>query len=117
MNPDWIILAKVTAKSNIRIFNRKDGKEGKLFSFDLIDTQDGQINCTWFNDGVDKFYDIIQKGKIYRISRGSVRPANKKFTSIKNDYSISFDDKATIKIVEDTGKLKFKDIVFFIFKN
>ena len=112
MNPDWIILAKVTAKSEIRTYPGKDGKGGKLFNFDLIDTRDGQINWTWFNSGVDKFFDVIQKGKVYRISRGSVRPANRRFTSIKNDYCIIIDDKTNIELVADTGKSKFKDAAF-----
>lgn len=46
MNPDWIILAKVTAKSDLREFNSRDGGKGKLFNFDLMDVHGDQINVT-----------------------------------------------------------------------
>ena len=112
MNPDWIILAKVTAKTDLREFNSRDGGKGKLFNFDLMDIHGDQINVTWFNKAVDKFYDLVQQGKVYKVSRGSVRPANKRFTAIKNDFSIILDDKAQVELVEDSGKSKFKDSAF-----
>jgi replication factor A1 len=91
----WMIRARVTSKTNIRRWNNSRG-EGKVFSVDLLDESD-EIRATAFNELVDKFYDVLEKGKVYFISRGSVRTANKKFTSIKNDYELHFNHETTIE--------------------
>lgn len=44
---------------------------------------------TFFKEQVDSFYGEFQVGGVYLISRGSLKPANKKFSSIKNEYEIS----------------------------
>jgi replication factor A1 len=93
----WMIRARVTSKTNIRRWNNSRG-EGKVFSVDLLDESD-EIRATAFNELVDKFYDVLEKGKVYFISRGSVRTANKKFTSIKNDYELHFNHETTIEPV------------------
>ena len=45
---------------------------GKLFSFDLLDAEEGQMRCTAFNDAAATFYEKIQIGKLYRITRADV---------------------------------------------
>jgi hypothetical protein len=44
-----------------------------------------------FKDACDKFEPIIQEGKIFLLSNGTVKIANQKFTSIKNDFCLVFD--------------------------
>jgi len=85
MNPDWIICAKVTNKGAIRTYQNNKG-EGKLFNFELADTYGSQIQATCFNAAAEKFEPMIEKGRIYKISKGDVKIANKRFCSIKNDY-------------------------------
>ena len=50
--------------------------EGKVFSFDLVDASGGEIRCTAFNDTADKFYEMIQQGEVYIISKASLKPKN-----------------------------------------
>lgn len=85
MNPDWMIKAKVTNKGNIRTYTNQRG-EGKLFNFELADAHGGQIQVTCFGSACDKFESIVQQGTVYIISKGDVKMANKRFSSIKNDY-------------------------------
>ncbi|CAI2361922.1 unnamed protein product [Moneuplotes crassus] len=99
---DWVILAKVTSKSAIRHYNNKNGP-GKLFNVELADGYGTQIQATAFNAVVDKFYDMIEVGKIYRISNCSVKVANKKFSSIKHDYCLFINENSTFAISEDQG--------------
>ncbi len=54
----WTIRARVSQKATIRTWN-KNGREGKLFSFTLLD-ESGEIRATAFNAEVDKFYDVIE---------------------------------------------------------
>lgn len=58
----WTIKVRVTNKSDIRTWSNSRG-EGKLFSMDLVD-QSGEIRATAFKDQVDKFYDVVEKGKV-----------------------------------------------------
>jgi len=48
---------------------------------------------------------------VYVFSKGLVKLANKKFTSIPNDYGITFGLDADIKESQDSGAIK-KDIGF-----
>lgn len=55
-----------------------------------MDLAGDQIEATFFKEAVDKFYGILEQGKIYLFANGAVKLANKKFTSIKNDYCLTF---------------------------
>ena len=44
---------------------------------------------------------MIQENKIYVVSDGSIKLANKKFTSIPNDFCISFYDSTEFKEVAE----------------
>lgn len=48
---------------------------------------------------MDRYYDVIQKEQVYFMSGGKLKAANKKFSSINNDYEINFDQHATIVCV------------------
>ena len=69
----WTIKARVSVKGTIRRYNNARG-EGKVFSFDLVDAAGGEIKVTAFTDACDKFFDLIQKGKVYMISKASLKP-------------------------------------------
>ncbi|KAI4367960.1 hypothetical protein MLD38_016581 [Melastoma candidum] len=83
----WTIKARVTVKSEIRHYNNSRG-DGKVFSFDLLDADGGEIRVTCFNTVVDRFFNQIETGKVYMISRGSLRPAQKNFNHLKNDHEM-----------------------------
>ncbi|XP_011696922.1 PREDICTED: replication protein A 70 kDa DNA-binding subunit [Wasmannia auropunctata] len=83
----WVIKVRVTSKSQIKTWSNSRG-EGKLFSMDLID-ESGEIRCTAFRDMVDKFYDMIESGNVYYISRCLLKAANKQFNTLKNDYEMT----------------------------
>ncbi|XP_077271809.1 replication protein A 70 kDa DNA-binding subunit-like [Temnothorax americanus] len=83
----WVIKVRVTNKSPIRTWSNSRG-EGKLFSMDLID-ESGEIRCTAFKDQCDKFYDTIEPGNVYYISRCTLKAADKRFNMLKNDYEMS----------------------------
>ncbi|XP_029671382.1 replication protein A 70 kDa DNA-binding subunit-like [Formica exsecta] len=90
----WVIKVRVTNKSAIRTWSNSRG-EGKLFSMDLID-ESGEIRCTAFRDMCDKFYDMIEIGNVYYISRCSLKAANKQFNSLKNDYEMTMTNDTEI---------------------
>jgi len=95
----WTIKARVTSKSDIRTWNKPSGS-GKLFSLDLMDDS-GEIRATAFKDQCDQYYDLIQVGKVYYISRCNVKAANKAYSKLKNDYELTFKDDVLVEPVED----------------
>jgi ssDNA-binding replication factor A large subunit len=67
----------------------------------LIDQQGTQIQATFFNDQADKYDDFLKENCVYLFSNGTIKIANQKYTSIKNDYCIVFDRNSEIKECED----------------
>ncbi|XP_065846817.1 replication protein A 70 kDa DNA-binding subunit-like isoform X2 [Oscarella lobularis] len=95
----WTIRARVTNISPLKTWSNSRG-DGQLFSVDLVDESD-EIRGTAFNDEARKFYPLIRKGQMYYISRCQLRPANKKYTSIKNDYELYFSPETTVEPCSD----------------
>ena len=50
------------------------------------------------------FYGKVEEGKVYNIGHGQIATANKKFTSIDNDYRIIFNANSIIEDVKMEGE-------------
>eukprot|EP00064_Thunnus_orientalis_P000326 superscaffoldBa00000016_g326 len=96
----WTIRARVTNKSSIRTWSNSRG-DGKLFSMEIVD-ESGEIRVTGFNQEVDKFFSLIEVGKVYYVSKGSLKIANKQYTSVKNDYEMTLNGESTVIPCEDS---------------
>uniref|UniRef100_A0A7N9ATC7 Replication protein A subunit n=1 Tax=Mastacembelus armatus TaxID=205130 RepID=A0A7N9ATC7_9TELE len=83
----WTVRARVSHKSSIRTWSNSKG-EGKLFSFDIVD-ESGEIKITAFNNEVDRFFSLVEQGKVYYISKATLKVANKQFSTLKNDYEMT----------------------------
>ncbi|KAG7308878.1 hypothetical protein JYU34_006140 [Plutella xylostella] len=100
----WVIKARVMSKGPIRTWSNAKG-EGKLFSMDLCD-ESGEIRATAFRDAVDKYYDMLQVDKVYYFSRCQLKTANKQYSSLKNDYEMTFtNDTVVAECMEDAGSV------------
>ncbi|XP_047099500.1 replication protein A 70 kDa DNA-binding subunit-like isoform X2 [Schistocerca piceifrons] len=92
---EWEIKARVVNKTAIkRYFNNKG--EGKRFSMELVDSS-GHIHATAFGEQCNEFYDLIEEGRVYFISRGKLNPTNKKFTSVNHHYQMTFTCWTTVR--------------------
>lgn len=92
----WTIKARVTAKGELRHYHNARG-DGKVFSFDLLDSAGGEIRVTCFNAVADQFYNVVEPGKVYLVSRGSIKPAQKNFNHLPNDQEITLDITSIIQ--------------------
>ncbi|CAG8447335.1 5391_t:CDS:10 [Acaulospora morrowiae] len=104
----WKIKAFVGSKSEIRRWQNKRG-DGKLFNVTLLDSS-GEIRATAFNQQVDEFYNVLQEGKLYYISKAKITVAKKMYSTIKHDYEITLESGTQIvPCLEDpTSILKFE---------
>lgn len=94
---NWTIRARVTQKSEIRTYSNQRG-EGKLFGVTFMD-ESGEIRATAFNNMVDEFYDKLQEGKVYTVSKAKVNLAKKKFSNVQNEYELAFERGTEIEEV------------------
>jgi len=110
----FTIKVRVTRKGTIRHWSNKRG-DGKLFSIDILDDQGNEMQCTMFNDVVDKFFPVFEEGKIYTIHKGRIKMANKRYTHITSEYSLDLNQDTVVeRVADDAGiagmKYDFKPI-------
>eukprot|EP00301_Raphidiophrys_heterophryoidea_P021947 c6220_g1_i1.p1 GENE.c6220_g1_i1~~c6220_g1_i1.p1 ORF type:complete len:492 (-),score=113.07 c6220_g1_i1:188-1495(-) len=100
----WAIVGRVTSKKEIKTYSNQRG-DGKLFSFDLLDNQGGEIKVTSFNAECDRFFPIVQEGAVYKVSRGSIKSANRRYSSLNSQFEITLDQTSTVEPMSDTQSI------------
>ncbi|GAV64398.1 tRNA_anti domain-containing protein/Rep-A_N domain-containing protein/Rep_fac-A_C domain-containing protein [Cephalotus follicularis] len=102
LNPyqgSWTIKVRVTNKGSMRTYKNARG-EGCVFNVELTDEDGTQIQATMFNEAAKKFFDKFLLGKVYYISKGTLRVANKQFKTVQNDYEMNLNENS---VVEEAG--------------
>ncbi|TYI35669.1 hypothetical protein ES332_A03G091800v1 [Gossypium tomentosum] len=99
LNPyqgNWMIKVRLTSKGNMRTYKNARG-EGCVFNVELTDEDGTQIQATMFNEAARKFYEKFQLGKVYYISRGTLKVANKQFKAVQNDYEMTLNENSVVE--------------------
>ncbi|XP_009595034.1 replication protein A 70 kDa DNA-binding subunit B [Nicotiana tomentosiformis] len=99
LNPyqgNWTIKVRVTSKGNMRTYKNARG-EGCVFNVELTDEDGTQIQATMFNEAARKFFDNFELGKVYYISKGTLRVANKQFKTVQNDYEMTLNENSQVE--------------------
>lgn len=91
----WTIKVRIGNKTPIRTFENARG-QGKIFSCDLVD-QSGAIRATAFNSECEKFYPILQVGKVFYIAKATLKPANRQFNTTKNEYEMTLNPDTIVE--------------------
>jgi replication factor A1 len=92
----WTIKARIISKRDIRTFTNSKGV-GQVFSFDVLDNENTEIHITCFNTQALHFHPSIQIGKVYLISRGLIKPINKEYNHLENEWEITLDNTSVIE--------------------
>lgn len=50
-----------------------------------------------FNEAAKKFFEKFQLGKVYFISRGTLKVANKQFKTVQNDYEMTLNENSEVE--------------------
>lgn len=107
LNPfvyEWLIKVRVTRKYEMRTWQNANGS-GEILTIELTDARGDMIQGSFFSQVAIRFYAKITQGKVYLVSNGQVVMSNKKFTSIKHDYYIRFNESTEFKEVPDDPKI------------
>lgn len=59
----------------------------------------GEIRATGFNEAVDNFYNLLEEGKVFFVSRARINVAKKQFNNVNNEYEITFDQNTEVEPV------------------
>ena len=86
-------------------FTKEKTGESLLLPLEFVDEEGTQIAATMFGSGIEKYQSILEPMKCYLVSNGNVKLANKKYTSIKTDYSLSLDAMCKITEILDDPQL------------
>ncbi|KAM7266950.1 hypothetical protein ACFE04_009116 [Oxalis oulophora] len=99
LNPyqgNWTIKVRVTSKGSMRTYKNARG-EGCVFNVELTDQDGTQIQATMFNEAAKKFFDKFELGKVYYISKGTLRVANKQFKTVENNYEMTLNENSIVE--------------------
>lgn len=79
---------------------------------DLVD-ESGEIRATAFKDQCDKYYHMVEIGKVYYITQGSLKAANKQYSTLNNEYEITFRDSTeVIPCLDESEQSKIPTLSF-----
>ncbi|EME26268.1 Replication factor A protein 1 [Galdieria sulphuraria] len=99
----WIIKGRVSSRGEIRHYQNAKG-EGSVFSFEIMDST-ASIKVTAFRENASSLYKLIEIGKVYRISKGVLKPADKRFNKTSFEYEMIADNNTEVVPVEDVGEV------------
>lgn len=72
---------RITRKSEKKEYeSHKDKTKGLVFNIDLIDENNDEITCTFFNDEVHKFYNILMVERVYTIEGANIKNSNPQYS-------------------------------------
>ena len=83
-------------QGNVRTFRNAKG-EGKVMTVEFVDEAGTAIQATVWKDAIDKYDAVLEVGKVYYVAKGSLRPANRQYSSCNNDYEMSLDGRCEIE--------------------
>lgn len=93
---DFRFKARVVKKPPLRQYTNQKGT-GQILSVDLIDREGTLIQATMFNETAEKWNPKLEENKVYIFANGKVGLSNKRYTSIKNDYCLTFGHETEIQ--------------------
>lgn len=100
----WTVKGRVQSKGPIREYSNAKGA-GKVFSFTLAD-KSGELKVTAFNTDCDRVHPMIEQSKVYIMSRGTVKHADKRYTTAEHEITLNSDSLIEEVIgSEDTSEI------------
>ncbi|XP_057847285.2 replication protein A 70 kDa DNA-binding subunit A-like [Cryptomeria japonica] len=96
----WTIKFCVTIKKEIHQYNKQAGN-GRVFSFDIIDSEGTKTHVSGFNNMADTHYGNIHIGATYKISGGVVKTANKIYNKLNSGIEITLVPESIVTPCED----------------
>ncbi|GFR46347.1 hypothetical protein Agub_g7919 [Astrephomene gubernaculifera] len=97
---NWCIKAKITHKGQLRSMTIR-GNDVKILTIELVDDTGSQIQGTFWRAAAERYSDQLMEGRVYFFHKFKVKPADKKYSSVKADYQIDFTDSTEVSEAAD----------------
>ncbi|GMH33864.1 hypothetical protein BSKO_01698 [Bryopsis sp. KO-2023] len=108
----WTIMGRCTNKADIRRYSNSKG-EGSVFSFDLLDKDGGEIRVTGFNREVDELEPLVELGKIFTLTKATVKPKRGRFNQTNHAFELMLGQMSKIDpVVEDAATQEIPHIQY-----
>ena len=100
----YTVQARVIKKSTKKTWSNSRG-EGSVFDFVLKDAS-GDIKVTAFKEEVEKYFDMIQEGKVYYLSNAKIQPVRKpEYNNVSFlKYSFHLETSSVERVASKTAK-------------
>ncbi|KAF5842842.1 hypothetical protein DUNSADRAFT_4726 [Dunaliella salina] len=95
-NADQVCKAKVCKKFPLRHLN-----SSKKLVMEFVDGEGTQIQGTFWRDAAEKYDEQMREGAVYILRKFQVKPANKQYSTVMNDYELHFSDKSVVEEFAD----------------
>lgn len=105
-----------TNKAQLRKFSKGSG-EGNVFGVDPLDAEGGEIKASFFNQAVDKFHDMLEKGTCFTFSRGSIQIASKQYNPTNYRHELTVDKDVVVEIAQDDSTIDAMKFSFVNFRS
>lgn len=92
----WTIKGKVTDKWPIWSYSTPT-KNGQFFSLDIANTKGCEVRVTCFDQIDQLYYDCVEIGAHYVISKGSIKEANTRYNKLNNHLKIFLSNASILK--------------------
>ena len=99
----WCVKVKLTSKGQVREYRSAKGP-GKVSSVEFVDEEGTAMGATLWKEAIDKYDAMLEPGKVYYVSKGTLKPANKQYSSTNNDYEMYLDGKCEIELCPDVDQ-------------
>ena len=97
----WKVKGLVLERSEVRGFNKKDGRKGQVFSCTIQD-RSGEISVSFFDEAVEKYFRSVVEGRLVVLAGGTVKAVTEKrrqYATVSHQYELSFDGRGTVEPV------------------
>ncbi|KAL6756722.1 replication protein A 70 kDa DNA-binding subunit [Haematococcus lacustris] len=91
----WCIKAKLSRKYPLRTITARGGTRA-VCTVELVDSEGHSIQGTFWGPQAERCSVTLDEGKVYVVERFTVKPANKQYSSLKNDYELVFSEKTEV---------------------
>jgi len=103
MVDSWSLVARVICKNHVKYW-KSFSNSGRLFDFFLLDRKGDGIRGIVFNEGIDRYENLIQSGQIYEFSNCRIKNVKRQFlVDDAASIELSFNSDSTICKIDDDG--------------
>ena len=97
------IRGRITKKTALKPFKKKDGTDGAVFNI-IIKDESRAIQATFFNDMAHKYHPQLEEGQIYSISDAEIKNAGR-FNGTDNKFELSVHERTEIRRLPDIKEI------------